>query len=115
VARNLRADLHAFYVADAGLNHALSIVSRSPSAAAVVAGPDGVAGTADDGGILDAPAAQVPFPAAPYGYTVDAQPLANGGVRIRSLGVGWDGATKQLEAVVFWPAGEAVAWWREVL
>jgi hypothetical protein len=115
LARNLRADLHAFYVADAGMSHALSVVSRAPSAAVALAGPDGLAGTTDDGGILGVPADHVTFPKAPYGYAVGAQAAGTDGIRLQSVGLGWDGATRQLEALVYWRAGKTVVWWREVL
>lgn len=115
VARNLRGDLHSFYVADAGLNHALAVVTRLPSPAAALAGPDGVPGTADDGGVVGPAAVRTIFPEAPYGYLLDVQAVGIDGVRIRSTGAGWDGATKQLEAVVFWRGGKAYRWWREIL
>jgi hypothetical protein len=104
LARNLGADLHALYVADAGLSHALSVVTGLSSASAVLA---------NTASIL--PAAPVPFPRFPYAYQIETLPHGSNGIRLRSRGTGFDGTVKQLEAVVVWRDGRAQAWWREDL
>lgn len=104
LTRSLRADVHAFYVADAGLNHALAAVAEVTSAAAAL-----------DGSMLVLPQGHVPFPGPPFGYRIEILPHGTDGVRLRSSGSGFDGTVKQLEAVVVWRDGRARAWWREAL
>lgn len=115
IARNIRGDLHAFYVAEAGIARALAILDTLPSAAVALLGPDGVSGTPDDGGLIAAPATAIFFPESPYFYTLTVEPAGADMVRVHSTAHGWGGAVKQLEVVVLWRAGQLRSWWREVL
>jgi len=98
--RNLRDELDAFYVAEAGLEHAVADLPPNTSFTDVLAGPDHVAGTADDGSFPFAEGPPQPFPAAPLHYEVYISPRANDAVTIVSTGSARNGAVKQVAATV---------------
>src|SRR5262245_46040506 len=62
IQHNQRAEIEAFYVAEAGLEHALAEIRPAASFAPLLRGPDRVAGTNDDGGFPFAEGHPADFP-----------------------------------------------------
>jgi hypothetical protein len=100
IGQNLRSATETFYVAEAGLQHALAQLRPAASFDLILAGPDGVGGTADDGVFPFAGGAPASFPRAPLRYEVSAALADDGSLRLRSRGIGADGAEKIVEARV---------------
>jgi hypothetical protein len=98
--RNLRAETEAFYVAEAGLEHAVAEVPPGTSFAAVLAGPDRLPGTPDDGVFPFTEGPPAPFPAAPLRYDVRVARRQDGGLDVTSSGSGPNGALKAITAIV---------------
>lgn len=100
IQRNFRNEVEAFYVAEAGLDHAVADIPPGQSFDDVLAGPDGIAGTADDGLFPFSEGAAGEFPYAPFHYEVRVTLTANNSLSILSHGTGKDGATKVVGALV---------------
>jgi len=100
VHHNLRAEAEAFYVAEAGLQHALAEIAPGDSFADILAGPDHVAGSADDGVFPFQEGAPNDFPAPPLRYDVRVTSSGPGMVELVSTGAGRNGATKAVDALV---------------
>lgn len=92
--RNFRAELEAFYAAEAGLEHALAEIEPGQSFDDVLAGPDGIPGTADDGMFPFREGTAAAFTSAPLGYDVRLSLTAGNLLAIISSGSGRQGATK---------------------
>lgn len=97
---NLRTEVEAFYVAEAGLAHAVSEIEPGRSFDPFLLGPDHIAGTADDGIFPFRGGSPPPFPRAPYHYNVTAVRGRDGMMRIISRAMGEHGAVKVVEALV---------------
>ena len=100
IGHHLRAETEAFYVAEAGLAHALSEVKPITAIGPILAGPDHVAHTADDGIFPFSGGPPGPFPYAPFRYDVRVTDSGGGKLRIQSTSSGRQGSTKQVEALV---------------
>jgi len=100
IQRNLRGEVEAFYVAEAGLEHAVAEIPAGQSFDSILAGPDRVAGTDDDGVFPFAEGSPAEFPYAPFRYDVHAASADNAMIRILSQGTGRNGATKTVAALV---------------
>jgi hypothetical protein len=100
VHHNLRAEAEVFSVAEAGLDHALADIAPGGSFAGLLAGPDHVAGNADDGFFPFIEGLPAAFPASPLRYDVRVSSVNAGMVQLLSTGVGRNGATKVIEALV---------------
>lgn len=100
IRHNLRTEIEAFYVAEAGLEHAVAEIGPGQSFAALLVGPDGVPGTADDGVFPFREGVPAPFPRAPYRYEVHVEDAQGAMVRLISQGMGEHGASKIVEGVV---------------
>jgi hypothetical protein len=98
--RNLRAEIEAFYVAEAGIEHAVAEIMPGTSFDAVLAGPDRVEGTADDGVFPFSEGPPAPFPAAPLRYDVHVARRQDGWLDVTSSGSGRNGAMKAIAAIV---------------
>jgi hypothetical protein len=100
IQHNLRAATEAFYVAEAGLEHAVADITPVASLDSLLAGPDRRFGSTDDGTFpfLGGPPAH--FPRAPMRYAVSVQDAGDGAIRIRSRGTGIGGAVKVVEVRV---------------
>jgi hypothetical protein len=99
IQHNLRSDIESFYVAEAGLAHAVADIPPGQSFDQLLAGPDGITGTADDGVFPFAEGAPAAFPYAPYRYDVQAV-LQGSMLNIISRASGLNGSTKVVEALV---------------
>jgi len=98
--RNLGAEIEAFYVAEAGLEHAVAEISPGVSFEAWLVGPDRRRGTADDGVFPFDEGAPAAFPAAPLHYVVRVAERPDGGLDVTSTGSGRNGAMKVIAAIV---------------
>ncbi len=97
---NTRAQTEAFYVAEAGLEHALTDLSRAESASSLLAGPDGMAGSADDGVFAFREGAPGFFPHEPLRYEVRVATGSGGLVRLTSTGTGSRNAHATVEVLL---------------
>jgi len=100
IQRNLRDELEAFYVAEAGLEHAVADIAPGRSLNGLLLGPDGVAGNEDDGLFPFAEGAPLPFPSSPFQYEVRVSLVGADAVSLVSRGSGRNGATKVVGATV---------------
>ena len=50
------------------------------------------------------------FPETPYSYSVAVEAAGTDMVRVHSTGQGWDGAVKQLDAIIQWRDGTVRTW-----
>lgn len=100
IQHNLRAEVEAFYVAEAGLEHALAEISPGTSFDAVLAGPDRIAGTNDDGIFPFSEGAPSVFPYAPFRYEVRVARMSADVLSVQSSGFGVHDATKVVVALV---------------
>jgi hypothetical protein len=100
IQHNLRSDIEAFYVAEAGLAHAVAEILPGQSFDRLLAGPDGITGTRDDGVFPFAGGTPAPFPYAPFRYNVQLVLNGNGTLRIISNASGQNGSAKVLETLV---------------
>jgi len=97
---NTRAQTEVFYVAEAGLEHALADIARGESLEQLLAGPDGNAGSADDGIFPFREGRPGPFPHAPLGYEVQVERANSQLLRLVSVGSGARHARATVEALV---------------
>jgi hypothetical protein len=100
IQRNLRSEVEAFYVAEAGLEHAVAEIPPGRSFDRVLFGPDRIAGTNDDGVFPFAGGPPAAFPYAPLRYDVHVTDAGDGMVQILSQGTGKNGASKVVTALV---------------
>ncbi|MCX8071320.1 MAG: hypothetical protein N3C12_02545 [Candidatus Binatia bacterium] len=116
LAQNLRRELDAFYVAEAGLHYALAAIQSCASAACATRGPDGISGTADDGSLLRSPHEWMPFGTEGRAFLVRLATVDATTVRIRSNGRGWGGGSAEVEALVRWQGdGSVHVYWNQAL
>ncbi len=100
IEHNVRAEIESFYVAEAGLEHALFEIPPDSTFAPLLVGPDHVAGTTDDGVFPFVEGAPGNFPDAPFHYDVRVAAADNGMLQIVSTGTGMYGASKVVSALV---------------
>ena len=100
IQRNLRSDVETFYVAEAGLAHAVADIPPGRSFDRLLAGPDRVVGTMDDGLFPFANGQPDAFPYPPFRYDVQVIPITPTLLRIVSSASGLNGSTKVVEALV---------------
>jgi hypothetical protein len=100
IERNFRAEVEAFYAAEAGLEHAIAEIDPGQSFDAVLAGPDRIAGTADDGAFPFRHGPPSDFASPQLSYDVRATPVAGNMLSLVSRGTGRYGATKVVTALV---------------
>jgi hypothetical protein len=100
IERNFRAEIEAFYTAEAGLEHALAEIDPGQSFDDVLAGPDRIAGTADDGTFPFREGPPAAFPSPPLGYDVRVTLAGANVLSIASRGIGRYAATKVVAALV---------------
>jgi hypothetical protein len=111
IERNFRAEVEAFYAAEAGLEHAIAEIDPGQSFDAVLAGPDRILGTADDGAFPFRHGPPSDFTSPQLSYDVRATPVPGNMLSLVSRGTGWYGATKVVAAlvarspIVFTPGG----------
>lgn len=100
IQQRLRADSQAFHVAEAGLACAVAALPPDAETADLLAGPDAVAGTADDGVLeIDMGAAGY-VPAPPLRVEVAIEAAAADLLRVTATGFAARGATRVLERLV---------------
>jgi hypothetical protein len=100
VQHHTRIGLETFTVAESGLEHALADLGADPRFDRLLAGPDGQAGTGDDG---EYPFSQPPpefFPRAPFRYQVRVAPHGTDVLEITACGFGPLAATRAVVATV---------------
>lgn len=97
--RNFRAELEAFYAAEAGLEHAVAEIEPGQSFDDVLAGPDRIAGTSDDGVFPFREGTPVDFASASLRYDVRLALTSGNMLSIVSYGSGRHGATKVVAAL----------------
>lgn len=100
IEHNVRAEVESFYVAEAGLEHALAEIPPDSTFAPLLAGPDHIAGTVDDGVFPFVEGAPGDFPCAPFHYDVRVNAANGGMVSVVSAGSGLHGANKAVSALV---------------
>jgi hypothetical protein len=100
IHHNLRAEIEAFYVAEAGLEHALAEIAPGLSFDDVLAGPDHQSGTMDDGVFPFREGAVSDFPHPPFRYEVHVTAAGTGMIQVTSHGSGHGESTKVVEALV---------------
>lgn len=100
VQHHTRAAAEALAIAEAGLEHALADLVRDPRFERLTLGPDGQAGTGDDGAYPFVLAPPAWFPAAPARYEVRVATLAADRVEIVSRGYGALGSARGVAAAV---------------
>lgn len=105
VQRHTRAAVETFYVAEAGLEHALADLATDPRFERLLAGEDGIAGTGDDGSYPFRDGPPDFFPRAPFRYDVRVEAIDEGTVEIVSRGLGAGPATRSVTAPVLRSAG----------
>ncbi|GIW45982.1 MAG: hypothetical protein KatS3mg077_3264 [Candidatus Binatia bacterium] len=116
LVQNLRREVDAFHVAEAGLNFALAAISRCHSSSCALAGPDGVLGTTDDGQLVGDPSGWRAFGESGGAFRVSSSAADETTVRIRSFGRGWGGGVAEVEALVHWEAdGTVRIFWNQIL
>jgi len=94
IQHNLRAEIEAFYTAEAGLEHAISEIGPGTSFDPLLSGPDRLAGTRDDGAFPFRGGSPAPFPHAPFQYDVRVIKLDAATIRLVSTGTGIKNAVK---------------------
>jgi len=100
IQHNLRSDIESFYVAEAGLAHAVAEIPPGQSFDQLLAGPDRIKGTADDGVFPFTEGAPTAFPSPPYRYDVQAVPQGASMLNIISRASGVNGSAKVVETLV---------------
>lgn len=100
IQHNLRSDIESFYVAEAGLAHAVAEIPPGQSFDQILAGPDRIRGTADDGVFPFTEGAPAAFPYPPYRYDVQAVLKGPNMLNIISHASGMNGSAKVVETLV---------------
>jgi hypothetical protein len=100
IQHNLRAEIETFYVAEAGLEHAIAEIAPGTSFDDILTGPDHLAGTPDDGIFSFAEGAPSAFPFAPFRYDVRVTRSGSDMVSVVSSGTGINGATRVVSVLV---------------
>ena len=100
IQRNFRDEIEAFYIAEAGLEHAVADIKPGRSMNRLLVGPDGSAGTDDDGFFPFGEGMPQDFPLSPFHYEVRVTPLSADAVSLVSHGIGRNGTTKVIAATV---------------
>jgi hypothetical protein len=100
IERNFRAEIEAFYTAEAGLEHAIAEIGPGQSFDDLLTGPDHIAGTADDGSFPFREGPPGAFPSAPLRYQVRVTAAGHNLLSVESRGTGRYGATKVVAALV---------------
>jgi hypothetical protein len=101
VHENTRAQAEAFFVAEAGLEHALADIPSTTTTERLLAGPDGRRATSDDGRFRFREGQPTFFPRAPLYYEVQIEPVTSERVRLTSHGFGQRGARAAVEALLW--------------
>ena len=99
IQNNTRAQAEAFYVAEAGMTHALADIAPAVVLDTMLDGPDKQHGTADDGGFPFREGVPGYFPSAPLRYDVTVAKVSNGLFRLTSTGYGVRNAQSVVEAL----------------
>lgn len=116
LAQNLRREVHAFHVAEAGLNFALAAIRHCRSPSCAVAGPDGILGTTDDGRLIEDPTGWRGFGESGGAFRLSLSAQSDVTVRIHSVGRGWGGGVAEVEALVGWhDDGQMKVFWNQIL
>ena len=97
ITHNLRHEMEAFYVAEAGLQTALAEIGPDMTFDDLAFGPDHVAGTSDDD-VFPFSRPPGPYPGPPFEYDIRLESAGSGKLRIRSTGTGRQGAHKVVGA-----------------
>lgn len=100
VQHHTRAASEALAIAEAGLEQALADCARDPRFDRLSLGPDGRAGTGDDGQYPFAIPPPAFFPAAPYRYEVRVAALSADRLEIHARGYGVLGSVRGVAAAV---------------
>ena len=100
IQHNLRSDIESFYVAEAGLAHAVAEIPPGQTFDQLLAGPDRIKGTPDDGVFPFTEGAPAAFPYPPYRYDVQAVPTGTNMLNIISHASGVNGSAKIVETLV---------------
>jgi hypothetical protein len=100
IERNFGAEVEAFYAAEAGLEHAIAEIDPGQSFDAVLAGPDGIPDTADDGAFPFRHAPVSNFASPQLSYDVRVTPVTGNMLYLVGRGTGRYGATKVVAALV---------------
>jgi len=100
IQRSFREEIEAFYVAEAGLEHAIAEIRPDQSFDNLLAGPDHVSGTADDGVFPFAAGTPAPFPIDPFRYEVSVSAAAPTALLVASRGYGRNGAARVVSAML---------------
>ena len=118
LSHQARLALEVFYVAEAGMEHALADLAVDPAYERLLAGPDGVLGDEDDGEFPFQSPPPPCFPRPPFHYEVRVEPRDDAGLDIIARGFGFHAATQTVAVTVIRspsnPALAQVAGWREV-
>ncbi|HVO24994.1 MAG TPA: hypothetical protein VMW56_15335 [Candidatus Margulisiibacteriota bacterium] len=97
---NLRNEIETFYVADAGVAHAVAEIPPGQSFEQMLVGPDHLTGTSDDGTFPFVDGAPAAFPQSPFRYDVQVVASGDSMLRIVSRASGANGSKKVVEALV---------------
>ncbi|MEO8601830.1 MAG: hypothetical protein ABI629_04570 [bacterium] len=100
IAQRTRVAAETLAVAESGLEHALAELQRDARFERLLRGPDGRAGSADDGEFPFTTPPPAVFPAAPYRYDVRAAGLDAEHVELTARGFGPLGSVRAVAAVV---------------
>jgi hypothetical protein len=97
---NLRNEIETFYVAEAGLAHAVAEIPPGRSFDQMLVGPDHTPGTSDDGTFPFVGGPPAAFPSPPFGYAVQVLSSGSNMLRLVSRASGANGSTKVVENLV---------------
>ncbi len=100
IERNFNAELETFYAAEAGLEHAIAEIRPGQSFDNILAGPDRIPETADDGWFPFEEGAPAAFPYPPFAYDVRVTPAGDNLLSVVSRATGRAGANKTVAALV---------------
>jgi hypothetical protein len=93
IGHNLRVEVEAFYVAEAGLAHAAAQIEADAAFDRLLAAPAS--------GLSPFSSPPPPFPSDPCRYDVVVTPAGSGRLRVVSTGYGNRGAVKRVEALLW--------------
>jgi len=99
IQQNARRDVEAFYAAEAGLVEALTQLPPSASLATALRGPDGVAGTVDDGTLQVRSSSGIPLPSG-LQLQLKVETASSGLLRLVSSAMSARGSAKVLEGLI---------------